>query len=426
MLNFLISYRDLHQEISEKRDRGDDESEIEALYDSRTESIWNDTYDRFVETGAAAPLALDSLLSLNPAALQREPSALFHSSLLVSTVSMCEVFLGQVMRAFLRSKPEAISGSEVRFKFSDISQFDSIQSLRDHHVERQVEAVIRQGGIDDWMKWFEGKVNIYYPQVTGNALEVREIFQRRHIHVHNDGDVSDLYLAKMSDLPTPPSLGEYLVVDEEYLTGAVDRLRVFGIALVLVISRRLTKASKHPSLEELEEYGCDLAYGLLKAKKYAAVIELIKLLEEGTGQQNRRMRFQVNSWIARARLGDKKYRSEVEAWDTSALDPIYELAKVTLLGDLEPAHRMARDFIAAGSLSASAYHEWPLFESLREAFPLDDNDLPERPASDGQQIPDEGGPASAASGAEVPAQADFQSAQDASGQGVDRLGSSEQ
>ncbi|MEU1602353.1 hypothetical protein [Micromonospora matsumotoense] len=372
ILEHIISYRDLFLEIENAGEGGSSKEELEARYKHRLDAIWSGTYERFFELGnSSAQLALDIMLSVHPNALQREPSALFYSSLLVSTVGMCEVFLGQTMRAFLRLKPEALSGTEIRFKFSDINQFDSIESLREHHIERQVESVIRQGGIDDWIKWFEAKINIGFPQITSDARSMREVFQRRHIHVHNDGDVSDLYLAKMHDLPDPPAMGEYLAVDEQYLLRAVNQLRSIGIVLSVLIARKLTPRSPiSAALDELEEYACSLVYGLLKSENYDFVIELCKLLSDDTRQQGRRMRLQVNSWIARSKKSDKKYLSEVEAWDTSALGLEYQVARFTLLGDFRSAFPLVQEMIQRGPFDVDDYNQWPLFDVMRGEYPL--------------------------------------------------------
>ncbi|MFF0659590.1 hypothetical protein [Micromonospora tulbaghiae] len=371
MLELLAAYRDLYGEMLDLNSQNADWTEAQELYHTRSMDIWSTSAEKLARTGAATSFVLDLLLSLSPDSNIRPPQEIFRSSLLVSTVSACEVFLGHVIRAFLTSRPQALSGTEIRFQFSDIAQFDSIESLRDHHIERQVESVIRQGGIDDWMKWFQTKIKIDFAQVTTNAEKIREIFQRRHVHVHNDGQVSDLYIAKMGGAGrTNVEVGEHLEVDEDYLLNAVDHLRSFGIALALTLARKLSREDEDGRpMEEFESYVSNLGYGFLRREKYALVVELSELLTEGTGEAERKIIFQVNQWIARKKMGDRKVTTEVSAWDTSALYPTYKLAKMALLGNIEPAHELALELIKNGVLSEEAYLEWPLLEEVRTNFP---------------------------------------------------------
>jgi len=372
MSQHLKSWIDMDEELSERAQRGEDSTRLDEEYRARSDSLLEAAFEGYAKTGVGASIALDLVLSSSPSAILRQPRWLFYSSLLVSAVSMTEVFIGQMMKAFYRSRPQALHGTEVRFSFADISQFESIESLRSHHVERQVEATIRQGGLDEWMKWFETKLKIGYGQVTTQPVQLREVFQRRHVHVHNDGNASDLYLAKMHDLPEKekPDLGEHLFITDEYLTAAVDRLRLFGITLAVLSARKLTsKTDPSARIMELEQYTGSLVYGLLRAEKYPQVVELVGLIKEGSRVQSLSLMMQVNSWIARSRIGQKGWRKEVEEWDTSALERTFDLARLTLLGELQEAYDLARELLAKGDIDQDDYNQWPLLQPIREAFP---------------------------------------------------------
>lgn len=363
----------LYEKTSERNDNDDVSADLK-LFRERFGNLWMETYHKYTESGLNGKLSIDLLQATVPSELERPPSGLLYSSLLISTVSMCEVFLAQAMREYLRFLPQALHGTEIRFQFADMQQFDSIESLKEFHIDRQVDNVIRQGGIDEWMKWFEGRVKISFAQVATDPAALRETFQRRHLHVHNDGTVSAVYLAKMSDMKGgKPSLGAYLRVDEDYLLAAVDRLRIFGIALAVVLTRKLTpKAAMGYGVKQLEGYASDLVYGLLCAGKHGVVVELANLVLEGMAEQSTRTIMLVNRWIAESRLGrEKKVHAEVKAWDTSALDPNFRLAQLTLLGKVDEAYPLLKTQIERGSLTENNYREWPLFAPLREVYPVD-------------------------------------------------------
>ncbi|SCL63037.1 hypothetical protein [Micromonospora chersina] len=359
-------------DLRDEKKKYDDPEVASAFFEERFKELWAATYEKYQEVGVSAPTSLDLLQATTPRELERPTSSVLYSSLLISTVGMCEVFLGQAMREYLTFRPQALHGTEIRFQFAEMQQFSSIESLKAYHIDRQVDSIIRQGGIDEWMKWFEVKVKLSFAEVSADPMAVREIFQRRHVHVHNDGEVSAIYLAKMADTKRQlPELDTYLRVDESYLLQAVDRLRTFGIALAVVLARKLTpKGSKDPGLKWLESHANDLVYGLLCANKYESAVEIVNLLIEDTSEQSVKTMMLVNRWIAQSRLGkEKAVRKEVRDWDTSALDAKFHLAQLTLLGETEQAHALAMAEIGRGALTEQNYREWPLFAPLREIYP---------------------------------------------------------
>ncbi|MEU1753886.1 hypothetical protein ABZ436_14630 [Micromonospora matsumotoense] len=328
--------------------------------------------DRMLETldanGIKDRMAMDIVTAYSATQVRKPRAGILYSSLLVTTVGACEVFLGDTMRAFLRARPEALNNSEAKFSFAEVARFESMQAFRDYSINRQVDAVLRQGSFEDWMKWFDEKLRIKYDDITSRGIDVREVFQRRHIHVHNDGRVSELYLLKVPDLEDPPALGEYLEITPSYLTSAIDHLRDFAVVLVVTIGRKLYKRSAEERTM-INDLAIASIYDHLKAGKYHCVVELFDKLHDGLEKEGDRLLAQINQWIARSRLGDTKVADEVRQWDTTTLDGRFKLAKMALLDDRRAAANLAGELIERREITRNDYREWPLLQKVREEFP---------------------------------------------------------
>jgi hypothetical protein len=346
----------------------DDDPEFGKKFEDTFRQAMDEMLESLEVNGIKGRLAMDIVTAYSATRIRKPRAAILYSSLLVTTVGACEVFLGDTMRAFLNARPEAMSTSEAKFSFSEVARFESIHAFRDYSINRQVDSVLRQGSFEDWMKWFDDKLRIKYDDLTGHGRDIREIFQRRHIHVHNDGRVSDLYLLKLPDLENPPALNEYLEVSPAYLTSAIDRLRDFAVVLIVTIGRKLFRKDAKAT-EAVNNIAVNTIYEHLKAGKYHCVIELFQRLYDAFDSEGDRLLTRVNQWVARARIGDPNVISEVQGWDTSTLDGRFKLAKMALLEDHKGAADLAGELVDRREITRGDYREWPLLQRVREDFP---------------------------------------------------------
>src|SRR6266545_3487427 len=107
----------------------------------------------------------------------------------------------------------------------DLQQFSSIEDAFDETVDRRIDGILA-GGLDEWIRWFKRKgLDIQVERLATSWAETVEVFQRRHIIVHNGGLVSRRYVTKMRGLiEEMPPLGQEMVVDEDYIRDALDIL----------------------------------------------------------------------------------------------------------------------------------------------------------------------------------------------------------
>lgn len=290
-------------------------------------------------------------------------AAVMNSSLLTTAVGNFEVLVSAVVREFLRLRPEAIRSDEARYSLAEIEGYESIEEFRAYCAERYAENLLR-GGFEDWMEWFEKRLKIDLSDVTADSLTLREIFQRRHLVVHNGSRVNRLYLNKMSDLKPLPAMGTTLHVDQEYLQRATDRLQAAGVLLQAQVMRRLlpVEGDEHPA----DAMASNAIYEFLQHRRWEAAIEVAASIEPGVVSAYGRLLVLVNGWIARKRLhGVESIRSEVEAWQVQPLAPKFRLAKLALLDDVEAAYKLSRELVDSEEITNNEWWTWPLLEEVR-------------------------------------------------------------
>jgi hypothetical protein len=318
--------------------------------------------------------------------------SVLNASLLTSAVSNFEVLVSALVKQFLREKPQALRSDDTKYSLAEISAFQSLEEFRDFSADRYVEGILR-GSFDDWMTWFERQLKIKLEQVARDPSALREIFQRRHLFVHNGGRVNRLYLSKLPDLVNPPAIDTELVVESDYLSATVDALTSAGTVLAAFVMRKLIPSKDNEHIADSLVNAA--AYEFLRTGRWRIVIALTSAMADGCASEYTRYIMRVNGWIARKRSeGPEAIRAEVEAWEVSALAPRLKLARLALLDRTKEAHVLARTLLEREEIEQSDWRDWPLLDEVRqyhrEQEALDSDSVDEHPDESSRESSDVG------------------------------------
>lgn len=298
------------------------------------------------------------------AASRDEPGVpLLFSSMLTSLVGNFELLIARLARMAYQRNPLLAEMGDRRFTWQEIVAHGSLDSFQESIIERVADKLVRES-FDSWMEHFSKKLGVKVPGELRD-YQVREVFQRRNVVVHNGGAVSSVYLEAMPELKSPPTIGEKLPVDRKYMNSSADRLSALALHLVWQIGRRRLTGLE---LTGFEAYVCDVPYQLLRDGRVAvAELQAEHLLAEDISRDKAKIILQVNYWLAKKRQGRlSECAAEVEAWQTSALAPEFRLAQLALLDEVEKGALLARQLIESRSLSIKDWLTWPLLDELRE------------------------------------------------------------
>jgi hypothetical protein len=231
-------------------------------------------------------------------------------------------------------------------------------------IENRVDSFLRRD-FGHWADWFkkDSTLNLDFNSLAIDQQALSEVFQRRHIMIHNGGQVSRRYLQK-TQLKDPPPLNQFLRVPPDYLDAAVDQLDALGTLLALGSWAELYPDETEVAYAFMSERSQQLMY-IGRWRAVRCICAVGKKLGEKTTKQRCEV-FKVNDWLATKRLdGLDQIRDEVEAWDTTAVDPVYRFAKSALLDDLDRAFDQLPSLLKGGSLNQASLEQWPILEELR-------------------------------------------------------------
>ncbi|MGX5188314.1 hypothetical protein ACWKT5_37875 [Streptomyces avermitilis] len=291
----------------------------------------------------------------------RRRTGVIFSSLLTSAVGDFEVLFSQIVGMYFSLRPQALSSREPQFSWEDIQQFDSIEELRSFHADRQVEQLMWKG-FDDWMDWLEKKMKIKLADIALESDTIKEVFQRRHIIVHNGGHVSRQYLLKAPGVSPKPAIGEKLLVSRSYLDQALDQLFTLG---VLMASSAFFKLATGGGVRiRAEEWLTSLTHRMLLDNRCEAALRISNSGSSLFQTDAAKLAMRLNAWAARKKIdGSSSIRSEVEKWDVSALRDDYSMSRLALLDDFDGAWKIAKKLLAAGDLTRKDVEELSILVS---------------------------------------------------------------
>lgn len=142
---------------------------------------------------------------------------------LISLVSVVESFMYQLLHWFFQKHPSAVTAQEKQFTFEELSGFSNLDDARAYLMCWKIENLLR-GSYENWIEYFRGQHKLELSEIAKHHEYLVENFQRRHLLVHNDGVVNQIYLSRVDkSLTRPEMLNKKLAVSREYLFSAIDR-----------------------------------------------------------------------------------------------------------------------------------------------------------------------------------------------------------
>ncbi len=295
-------------------------------------------------------------------ALSQRRGGLLNSSLLTSLVGGVEVLIAGVASQHFSLHPGDLHGEAKEFSLSDLEVFDTIADARETLIARRVDALMREG-FDDWSAWFQKRGGLGFEQYVSNLDAVREIFQRRHIVVHNAGRVSQQYVAHVKD-GDKLSIGEPLQVDETYLLAAADMLEILGTLLCVSAWAKWNKSEADLAMTQL----ANRVYDFVEAGNWFVVRQIASRSKNLGGREATQLTLWCNEQLAIKRTdGVAAIANAIRDWDTGALSRRFQFAQACLGDDLDTAYEIAAHWLAEDSRNATTgVTEWPMCQEFRE------------------------------------------------------------
>jgi hypothetical protein len=232
-------------------------------------------------------------------------------------------------------------------------------------IDKEIRSLLRRGP-DRWKRALIDRFGFSTLEEAVDWPVLERMWTTRNLMVHRGGWVDDTYRRHVA---TAPPVGMPLELSAADVFSAFDFVGGVRFGFLVAasslthpgIEQRFAGAHSHLAMEDLDAGRWWLAEGIARtARAFANEAEAAAVA-------------QVNLWLARAgRLGGETVRSEVVGWEPPGTDPMFQVAKLLLLGENSAALVAIREVLDDGGISRRQLAKWPLFRPLRETGLLDD------------------------------------------------------
>ena len=288
---------------------------------------------------------------------------------LVALVSQYDAFLGGLVRALMRIRPEIAKGSSTSLTFAELAAFDSMDAAREFVIADEIEQLLRKSHAQQFT-WLRDKFNISLISDLPEWPGFIELTERRNLFVHTRGVVSSQYLRVCREHGVEHAeerkLGQKLYVDSGYFGHAHRCVLAIGVMLGHTLWRKILPDCR----DEADEHLGAVGYDLLVTRRYKAAARLLDFacgMRQFKSEEYRR-RIVVNRAQAYKWMDEHQKCTEIMAGeDWSASGDAFQLAEAVLRDDVENAVRVMRRLGDTHEIVVKqSYREWPLFREIRK------------------------------------------------------------
>lgn len=291
-----------------------------------------------------------------------------NNSIVISLVSSLELLIGDLLKEFLLNVDKSDFLTSKTIQFSKLAAIGSIEEARSFLVDQYIEELLRQS-FNSWINEIEnkGKINLKKKNFFKNSNDielVNETFQRRHLLIHNDGIVNDLYLLNVdSSCLEDIEKGKTLIVETDYIESRISLFRKLGIILIFLFSEKIHRKDKN---EFFIHFNTKLLH--LAVKKCEGARNIFKEISNDMNyDHSSRLVSKINYFLSFKLSNEfEVVKEEVEEFDTSTLSIEYRMAKHILLDNIEEAFYYFKEHVHNID-DNEFFHiiEWPLIRLVK-------------------------------------------------------------
>lgn len=249
--------------------------------------------------------------------------------------------------------------------YSEIMEINSkIESVKEILLEREIDEIMRMP-ISDWYRILKEKHKINFDNLDDVFSEFKEVYYRRNIIVHNNGNVNMSYLNGVGKSHRENlKQGTKLSVDKEYLSKA------FNLTYIMIYGTIIDISSINKESFELDDSLHDYAFQHMIDKEWRIshyiYQNIMKKKTPATPTKDIEMR-KINYWISLKNLyGVEKIREEVTSYDVSAMEGEFKVAKACLLDDFKEINALLEVYLNT-NVYPQSIENWPLFIQYRQS-----------------------------------------------------------
>ncbi|MDP3304761.1 MAG: hypothetical protein Q8S15_01615 [Erysipelotrichaceae bacterium] len=295
-----------------------------------------------------------------------------HSSLL-TLVNNYEYLVSQVFSDIIVTKFETIEIDKKTISFNDLMKIGDIDEAKSHLIMEIINDQMRKSNVD-WIKAISKYTNTkMHEKLTSETSIVNEIFQRRHIIVHNGGVVNAYYMSNVVEsLRKDVKKGKKIQVSREYVENSIRNILILGLSVIFYYWQHI----------EPQNYGDrfslfhNIAYDKLKANNLITADLLFDLINTETNKFNGedKLLHCINASQTKKWLGDKNYAKKLNETDFSLAHDNHKMCIAILNDNFDEANKHLKKIIESKdhkdhefSDDLTFYLDWPIFREYQKS-----------------------------------------------------------
>lgn len=278
---------------------------------------------------------------------------------LVSLITRFEEFVSNVLYTLYGRYPEKYLNDR-QIAFHEIINL-GIEEIKDAVIRKEIDAKMRE----DYTAWLKllSQHRINLEKCQNYVNELREIYSRRNVIVHNSGKVNEIYMKNNKN--SKYEMDTLLTVDLDYLSNAILVIKAIMFSIAIEAIRVADEDDREKEAASLFEN----AYEELQNEEYELSKTIFMELEECKyADANIQMMSKINCWIARDRLGEfEKIEQEIQNYDMRAMAEVFSFAKLILLREYDMATGLLERLFEKKEIITNEINSWPLLKLYRES-----------------------------------------------------------
>lgn len=287
--------------------------------------------------------------------------------MIIGLISSYDAFLSRLLKVIFTKYPDMVLTKGKEVPYADIFAFSSIDEVRSHLIDKEVESIIRESHVEHF-RLIENKFDMKLRVGLDVWPSFVELCERRNLLTHTGGVVSRQYLKVCNEHKCQidgVSLGEKLKVSHKYYASSVRIVYEIGFKLASVLWRKFDPDDRGAADGAFNQ----ATLNLIKMREYELAEGLIKFalntFKTFSSDSVRRMMCVnlANSLRLQGRRDEAKGILSKEDW--SATSDTFRLCVSAVQEDVENVLLYMKRIGSQGYPTKDDYKWWPVFRGMR-------------------------------------------------------------
>lgn len=304
----------------------------------------------------------DMVTSLLPLAGRQKRSELLYESALVSLVSATECLVAGLLHAYYEMHPTDEDLEKSQVQIAELRELGTVEEAIRYKLSEKIAEKIR-GFPNRLVDFVKKRTGYSGAPLSEEQHELTEIFQRRHMIVHNGGRASSRYLLNVPQpMRNSTTVGDVLTVTRNYLDDAIDRFERQFLLFAFELWRHVCPTDK--GREPLLGWIADIAEDGRRWRTCECFCRLI--MDDKTVASSSQPDVRLTYSLALKCQGRfSEVKNEVESFVCPEEPSAYRLVKAALLDDVETVLTLLPENLAKGFITPEDATDGPLFDGVR-------------------------------------------------------------